>query len=113
MLSSRGGFGLRRVSATTRSFLNRKETREIFGGGDRGGDGQLRRLRSLREGRYGGGSKTELEQIGYPANETVGRDAGSVSRRILSKTVAGEKGSVRKCRGAVRENRLCGEESPD
>ena len=59
------------------------------------------------------GSKTELEQIGFPANETVGRDAGNVSTRFLSKSVVGEKSSVRKRWGGSEENRLRGEESPD
>jgi len=54
----------------------------------------------------GWGSKTELEQIGFPANETVGLDAGNVLRRFVLRSMAEEKSSVRKCRGGVEDDTL-------
>ena len=89
-------------------------SREISGDGDQVvivGHAKTRDRRGRVE--EGGGRKTELERIGFPANETVGRDAGNVLRRFVSRSMAGEKSSVRKRGGVVGDERLRGEESPD
>ena len=58
---------------------------------------------AITEGGSGGwGSKTELERIGFPANEIVGRDAGNVLRRFVLRSMAEEKSSVRKRGGVVQ-----------
>jgi len=58
------------------------------------------------QGSEGWGSKTELERIGFPANETVGQDAGNVLRRFVLRSMEEEKSSVRKCRGGVEDDTL-------
>ena len=79
-----GRLWLRRRASLPASFYNtRGRSRDIFRGVDQGGDGRVRCLQSLR-GSVWWGSKTELEQIGFPANETVARDAGNFSRGFLS-----------------------------
>jgi len=45
-------------------------------------------------GLEGWGLKTELEQISFPANETVGQDAGNVLRRFVLRSMVEEKSSI-------------------
>jgi len=55
-----------------KAFNTRGRSRDIFRGGDEGGDGRMRGPRSLMGGRSAeGGSKLKTEEIGLTANETV------------------------------------------